>query len=79
MVSCDVPERADVSAKAAPATSADAGPSRPAAAQKRKYEVNAADRAFCKKLREQEIELRDRNTVLRVSASGKVNVSLFVQ
>lgn len=41
--------------------------------------MNTADREFCKKLREQEVELRDRNTVLRVSASGKVNVSvLFV-
>lgn len=37
--------------------------------------MNVADREFCKKLREQEVELRDRNTVLRVSASGKVNVS----
>lgn len=50
----------------------EAGPSRPAA-PKRKYEVNAADREFCKKLRAEEIELRDRNTVLRVAGTGKVN------
>lgn len=35
--------------------------------------MNAADREFCKKLRAEEIELRDRNTVLRVSGTGKVN------
>ena len=48
-----------------------------------------ADREFCKKvsrsvslliradsqLRAQEIELRDRNTVLRASNGGKINVS----
>ncbi|GMK57580.1 hypothetical protein CspeluHIS016_0404140 [Cutaneotrichosporon spelunceum] len=50
----------------------EAGPSR-VAAPKRKYEVNAADLDFCKKLRAEEIELRDRNTVLRVSGTGKVN------
>lgn len=39
-----------------------------------------ADREFCKKLREQVVELRDRNTVLRVAASGKTNVRLvYVQ
>lgn len=38
--------------------------------------MNVADREFCKKLREQEVELRDRNTVLRFSASGKINVGV---
>ncbi|WOO77591.1 Cell division control protein 73 [Vanrija pseudolonga] len=64
---------------AAPA-SAEAGPSRSAPAAKRKYEVNIADRDFCKKLRAEEVELKDRNTVLRVSSGGKVNnFSSFVQ
>lgn len=35
--------------------------------------MNTADRDFCKKLRAEEIELRDRNSVLRVSGTGKVN------
>lgn len=56
----------------AKAPAPEAGPSRPAA-PKRKYEVNAADREFCKKLRAEEIELRDRNTVLRVAGTGKAN------
>ncbi|WWC92935.1 uncharacterized protein L201_007898 [Kwoniella dendrophila CBS 6074] len=53
--------------------STEAGPSKPAAPIKRKYEVDVADREFCKKLRAEEIELRDRNSVLRSSGGGKVN------
>ncbi|WRT69552.1 uncharacterized protein IL334_006539 [Kwoniella shivajii] len=53
--------------------SAEAGPSKPAAPIKRTYEVDVADREFCKKLRAEEVELRDRNTVLRSSGGGKVN------
>ncbi|WWD20179.1 hypothetical protein CI109_104655 [Kwoniella shandongensis] len=59
--------------ESATATTTEAGPSRPAAAPKRKYEVDVVDREFCKKLRAEEIELRDRNTVLRSSGGGKVN------
>jgi parafibromin len=73
-----------------PATDmAEAGPSR-IQPVKRKYEVDVADREFCRKvrltaswtivsadrkLRAQEIELRDRNSILRSSNGGKVNVS----
>lgn len=76
--------------------SAEAGPSKPTAAPvKRKYEVDQADLAFCKRvgalldyltkgwraadtlqLRAEEIELRDRNSVLRASAGGKTHVCL---
>jgi len=35
--------------------------------------VDIADREFCKKLRAEEIELRDPNSVLRSSGGGKVN------
>ncbi|WVQ79261.1 hypothetical protein IAT38_001357 [Cryptococcus sp. DSM 104549] len=55
------------------APTAEAGPSRPAAPVKRKYEVDVADREFCRKLRTEEIELRDRNTVLRSAGDGKPN------
>jgi parafibromin len=81
---------------------AEAGPSK-VAPVKRKYEVDVADREFCKKvspnfevqplkgldlkgldnhgsrltaqLRAEEIELRDRNSVLRTAGGGKVHVS----
>jgi hypothetical protein len=68
---------------------AEAGPSR-IQPVKRKSEVDVADREFCRKvrltaswtivsadrkLRAQEIELRDRNSILRSSNGGKVNVS----
>lgn len=71
-------------------SSADAGPSRATVSVKRKYEVDVADREFCRKvclditfgmqaeivqLRAEEIELRSRNSVLRTSNGGKVNVS----
>ncbi|KAK8849549.1 hypothetical protein IAR55_004884 [Kwoniella newhampshirensis] len=59
--------------ESATSTTAEAGPSRPAAVPKRKYEVDIVDREFCKRLRAEEIELRDRNTVLRSSGGGKVN------
>ncbi|WVW86789.1 hypothetical protein I302_108843 [Kwoniella bestiolae CBS 10118] len=66
---------ASATAEALPSAlqSSEAGPSKPAAAIKRKYEVDVADREFCKKLRAEEVELRDRNTVLRSSGGGKVN------
>ncbi|RXK34873.1 parafibromin [Tremella mesenterica] len=51
----------------------EAGPSRPAVPAKRKYEVDITDREFCRKLRSQEVELRDRNSVLRATAGGKIN------
>ncbi|KAK4684011.1 parafibromin, partial [Tremellales sp. Uapishka_1] len=50
---------------------AEAGPSRQTT--KRKYEVDVADREFCKKLREEEVELRNHNSVLRSAGGGKVN------
>ncbi|WVF68538.1 hypothetical protein IAT40_003306 [Kwoniella sp. CBS 6097] len=70
-----VPSAASATAEALPSAleSAEAGPSRSAAPNKRKYEVDVADREFCKKLRAEEIELRDRNSVLRSTGDGKVN------
>ncbi|KAI9633056.1 RNA pol II accessory factor, Cdc73 family-domain-containing protein [Dioszegia hungarica] len=59
-------------AAAATAESGEAGPSKTQPA-KRKYEVDVEDREFCKKLRAQEIELRDRNSILRSSNGGKIN------
>ncbi|KGB77916.3 parafibromin [Cryptococcus deuterogattii R265] len=53
--------------------STEAGPSKVSAQTKRKYEVDVVDREFCRKLRSEEIELRDRNSVLRSSAGGKAN------
>ncbi|GFZ50052.1 hypothetical protein JCM24511_07805 [Saitozyma sp. JCM 24511] len=53
-------------------STAEAGPSK-VAPVKRKYEVDVADREFCKKLRAEEIELRDRNSVLRTAGGGKVH------
>ncbi|WWC95492.1 hypothetical protein V866_002356 [Kwoniella sp. B9012] len=69
------PSAASATAEALPSAlqSSEAGPSKPAAPVKRKYEVDVADREFCKKLRAEEVELRDRNTVLRSSGGGKVN------
>ncbi|WVR08183.1 hypothetical protein IAU60_005229 [Kwoniella sp. DSM 27419] len=66
---------ASATAEALPSalSSSEAGPSRPAAPVKRKYEVDVADREFCKKLRAEEVELRDRNSVLRCLGDGKVN------
>ncbi|WWC73546.1 uncharacterized protein I206_107518 [Kwoniella pini CBS 10737] len=66
---------ASATAEALPSAlqSSEAGPSKPAAPTKRKYEVDIADREFCKKLRAEEVELRDRNSVLRSSGGGKVN------
>ncbi|KAL7424950.1 accessory factor associated with RNA polymerase II [Cryptotrichosporon argae] len=52
------------------AVDAVAGPSRQ---PKRKYEVDVADREFCKKLRAEVVDLRDRTTVLRATPNGKVN------
>ncbi|CAD6568176.1 MAG: accessory factor associated with RNA polymerase II [Tremellales sp. Tagirdzhanova-0007] len=54
-------------------SAAEAGPSRQSAPAKRKYEVDVADREFCRKLRAEEVELQDRNSVLRTSGGGKVN------
>ena len=72
-------------------STAEAGPSKPAAPAKRRYEVDQADLEFCKRvsrvpltldgyeadiqLRAEEIELRDRNSVLRSSNGGKTHVS----
>ncbi|KAK1923701.1 RNA pol II accessory factor, Cdc73 family-domain-containing protein [Papiliotrema laurentii] len=53
------------------AEAVEAGPSK--APVKRKYEVDVKDREFCKKLRAEEVELRDRNSVMRTCGSGKVN------
>ncbi|WVQ75003.1 hypothetical protein IAR50_004611 [Cryptococcus sp. DSM 104548] len=50
------------------------GPSSAAVPAKRKYEVDVADREFCRKLRTEEVELRDRNSVLRSAGGGKSNV-----
>ncbi|ORX33232.1 RNA pol II accessory factor, Cdc73 family-domain-containing protein [Kockovaella imperatae] len=51
----------------------EAGPSKVSQPAKRKYEVNRADLEFCKKLRSEVVELRDRNSVLRASQGGKVH------
>nr|ODN91090.1 parafibromin [Cryptococcus depauperatus CBS 7841] len=50
-----------------------AGSSGPSAPVKRKYEVDVVDREFCRKLRTEEVELIDRNSVLRTSNNGKIN------
>ncbi|ORY34845.1 RNA pol II accessory factor, Cdc73 family-domain-containing protein [Naematelia encephala] len=58
----------------------EAGPSNTSAPAKRKYEVDVTDRDFCRKVRAEEVELRDRNSVLRASNGGKINnFSSFLQ
>ncbi|OWT39442.1 parafibromin [Cryptococcus neoformans Bt1] len=67
---------ASATAEALPAaleSAVEAGPSKASVQAKRKYEVDVIDREFCRKLRSEEIELRDRNSVLRSSAGGKAN------